>query len=107
MKLLNIERLNIERQGQFPRPTHEQAPQERPPHPVRSLSLPGIEASILQSLARGRSVVVSRPAVAEALGAEAEDVEVTGWAERLAGQHRVHWSRQAFGAILFALTEKK
>lgn len=90
---------NIEQRGEFSRPPRDQWP---------APTLPGIEAHILQSLARGRDAVVSRSAVVKALNADAEadDTAVTGWAERLARQHRVRWTRPSLREILFALHDR-
>lgn len=85
---------HIEQRGEF-----APVPRKRWPAPT----LPGIEATILQSLARGREAVVSRSMVAKALNAETDDIAVTGWADRLARQHRVHWTCPSFQEILFAL----
>lgn len=89
----------IEQRGEFVR-----LPREHQPAPT----LPGIEAHILQSLARGQDAVISRSTVAKALNAdvEADDTEVTGWAERLARQHRVRWTRPSLREILFALHDR-
>ncbi len=91
---------NIEQRGKFARLSldHWSAP-----------TLPGIEAHILQSLARGREAVVSRSAVAKALNADAEtdDIAVTGWAEQMARQHRVRWTRPSLREILFALHDRE
>lgn len=72
-------------------------------------TLPGIEAHILQSLARGQDAVVSRSVVANALDidTETDDTAVTGWAERLARQHQVRWTRPSLREILFALHDRK
>ncbi len=91
---------NIEQRGKFtPVPRdHWSAP-----------TLHSIEATILQSLARGREAIVSRSAVAKALNADAEtdDLAVTGWAEQMARQHRVRWTRPSLREILFALHDRE
>lgn len=91
--------LNIEQRGKF-------APVPRDQWSAPTLH--SIEATILQSLARGREAVVSRSAVAKALNTDAEtdDTAVTGWAERLAQQHRVRWTRPSLREILFALHDR-
>lgn len=89
----------VEQRGEFVRVP-------RAPRPAPTL--PGIEAVILQSLARGREAVVSRSMVAKALNADAEADEtvVTGWAEQLARQHKVRWTRPSLREILFALHDR-
>ena len=89
----------IEQRGEFARVSHK---------PLPAPTLRGIEAAILQSLARGREAVVSRSAVTKALSADAEadETAVTGWAERLARQHQVRWTRPSLREILFALHDR-
>lgn len=90
---------NIEQRGRFAR---------LPRDPWPAPTLHSIETTILQSLARGRDAVVTRGAVARALhtDAETDDLAVTGWAEQMARQHRVRWTRPSLREILFALHDQ-
>ncbi len=90
----------IEQRGEFVRLSREGWP---------APTLPGIEREILQSLARGREVLVNRSLVARAIhtDAEVDDTEVTGWAEQMARQHRVRWTRPSLREILFALHDRE
>ena len=95
----NFIRMNdpvIEQRGKFAR---------LPRDPWLAPTLHSIETTILQSLARGQEAIVNRSAVASALNADAEtdDLAVTGWAEQMARQHRVRWTRPSLREILFAL----
>ncbi len=91
---------NIEQRGKFAR-------LPRDPRPAPALH--SIETTILQSLARGQEAIVSRSAVSRALNADAEtdDLAVTGWAEQMARQHRVRWTRPSLREILFALHDRE
>lgn len=86
--------------------------EEAEPRPVgrlvqiqaEDLSLPEIEAAVLQVLARGRSACVDEGCIVAALRSDLKRGAVTKWADRFSRQFGFTWERRRmFGDLLFSL----
>lgn len=76
------------------------------PIQAEDLSLPEIEAAVLQVLARGRIACVDEGCILAALRSDLKRGAVTKWADRFSQQFGFTWERRRlFEDMLFSLTQ--